>query len=82
MFKVLCDELNGIRATIPVFDENVKAGDLTGNSPAAAQLKNKKLFVKAIDPTSVQLQERKSRIQRTSGIVQVCRHDIALAFKN
>ena len=82
MCKALCDELNGIRATIPVFDEIVKAGDAKGNTPAEVQLKNKKLFVKAIDPTSVQLQERKSRIQRTSGIVQVCRRDSALTFKN
>lgn len=82
MCKALCDELNGIRATLPLFDEVVKAADPKGNSPAEAQLKNKKLFVKAIDPRSLQLQVRKSRIQLTSGIVQVCRRDCALTFKN
>jgi hypothetical protein len=81
MCKALCDELNGIRATIPVFDEIIKAGDPKGTSPAETQLKNKKLFAKAIDPRSVQLQERNSRIQRTSGIIQVCLRDAALAFK-
>jgi hypothetical protein len=69
--KTLCDALNGIQATFPVFDEIDKAPASTGRSAAELKLNATKLFVKAINPGSVQLQERKLRIQQTLDAVQV-----------
>ncbi len=71
--KGLCDEINGIRATFPVFEEIAKAEMPKGTSSAEQLIKLKKFFAKAIDPSQdkIQMQERKSRILKTSDIVQV-----------
>jgi hypothetical protein len=71
--KGLCDEINGIRATFPVFEEIAKAELPKGTTSAEQLLKLKKFFAKAIDPSQdkIQMQDRKSRILKTSDIVQV-----------
>ena len=70
---ILCAELNGTSKTFHVFDEIAKADAPKGTSKAETDLKSKKMFIKAIEPAAGQLQERKSRIQHTAGVVQVFR---------
>jgi hypothetical protein len=68
--KTLCDELNGIIATFPIFDELARN---TSEGPDQL-LKAKKFFIKAAELHAEKIQaasERKLRIQKTSEMVQV-----------
>jgi hypothetical protein len=76
MCKALCDELNGIRATFPIFDEIAQTASEApkGHASAEQQLKLKRFFVKAADlgADKVHAKERKLRIENTCEMVQVC----------
>jgi hypothetical protein len=72
--KGLCDEINGIRATFPLFEDIATKVEMPKGTTFAEQLlKLKKFFSKAIDPIrdNIQMQERSSRILKTSDNVQV-----------
>jgi hypothetical protein len=74
--KSLCDELNGIMATFPIFDEiSQSASEPSKGSASTEQLKQKRFFIKAVELGTEKHQaanERKLRIQRTAEMVQVC----------
>ncbi len=74
--KALCDELNAIRATFPIFDEVAHSSPEAPKGSASAEqlLKLKRFFIKAADlgAEKIQAKERKMRIQNTCDMVQVC----------
>ncbi len=77
--KILCDEINGIRATFSVFDEIAQSATSEapkGSASSEQLLKLKRFFIKATDlgADKSRAKERKLRIQNTYEMVQVCLH--------
>jgi hypothetical protein len=85
--KSLCDELNGIMATFPIFDEISQSASEAPKGPASAEqlLKQKRFFIKAVELGTEKYQaakEREMRIRRTAETVQVCLQQNTRTCKN